>query len=100
MVFHRETLKILSMTPHVLLQTSSALEALSTFIRASRGPKREHEVWVAYRLSNLPKNSKKIGKSPERAFLSPIWSKMTPQIGQNEHFFDTKSQFSGSFIDL
>ena len=51
--------------------TSSALEALSTFFRASRGPKGEQEVWVAYRLSNLPKNFKKIGKSPESDFFDP-----------------------------
>ena len=60
-------------------------EALSTW--ASRGPKGKQEVWVAKRLSYCPKILQN-RKMPEKWFLSPIWSKMTPQISQNDQHFD------------
>ena len=83
--------------------------------RALRDPKGEHQLWVfgaentpesePFKAENnaqkLPKrlqnNFEKVQKS---TFLTPKWSKMTPQIGQNEQNFDPKSQFSRSFIDL
>ena len=48
----------------------------------------------------LNKSKTTLKKSRNRLFWPPKWSKMTPQIGQNEQNFDTKSQFSSSFIDL
>ena len=45
----------------------------------------------------LQNNFEKVQKS---TFLTPKWSKMTPQISQNEKNLDPKSQFSRSFIDL
>ena len=45
----------------------------------------------------LQNNFEKVQKS---TFLTPKWSKMTPQIGQNEQNFDPKFKFSRSFIEL
>ena len=37
--------------PEILVLTSSPVEALSTFIRASRDPKEEQQLWVAKSIS-------------------------------------------------
>ena len=50
-------------------------------------------------LKQLSNNSKiTLKKSRIRLFRPPKWSKMTPQISQNEQSFDPKSQFSRSFM--
>ena len=91
--------------------------AALAFGRALRDPKGEdHGYLTTFWAQNTPKsgpfktennaqtlpkqvqnNFEKVAKS---TFLTPKWSKMTPQIGQNEQNFDPKSRFSKSFIDL
>ena len=93
-------------------KTSSLVEALSTFIWASGDPKGETQLRVAKstkvgiligktKPKHFPDDTKTIlKKSRKRLFWFSKWSKMTPQIGQNEQIVHPKSWFSGSFIDL
>ena len=50
---------------------------------------------------HFPNKSKTtLKKSRNRLFWTPKWSKMTPQIGQNEQIFDPKFLLLGSFNNL
>ena len=72
---------------------------LSTF-RAKNTPK-SRPFEGENNAQTLPKQvQNNFEKSRNRLFSPPKWSKMTPQIGQNEQIFDPKFLFAGSFINL
>ena len=78
------------------LDFRNQLSTLELKIQLKIGPLRPKII-----LKHFINNSKKtLKKSRNRLFRSPKWTKMTPQISQNEQNFDPKSQFSRSFIDL
>ena len=83
----------------ILTQNLSFQGHLSTFEAQNTPKSRPFE--AENKAQTLPKqvqnNFEKVQKT---TFLTPKWSKMTPQIGQNEQFFDPKFRFSGSFINL
>ena len=113
---NRTMVSILNFCNHIVISRLNSIkspgEALSTFSRASRDPKGETQLRVVKstkmglltpktKPKHFPNKSKTtLKKSRNRLFWPPKWSKLTPQIGQNEQNLDWKSRFSRSIIDL
>ena len=80
-----------------LTKTFNVLGYLLTF----RDVKVIHIFWQKTMPKPFSSNSKTtLKKSRNRLFWPPKWSKMTPQIGQNEQIFGRKFWFSKSFMNL